>query len=730
MKSPIRTARAFPPRTLYLILAPLLFLGLVFVQNFVFLRDIRGALLLVSGVGVVVMLAVFAGERKREAIERYLEAIPVRRLARRLFLVSFLVYLIYATGLVFPALPFTGDEPHYLLITRSIVKEGDINLAEDYQNKEYQAFYDGELNLHAYPGKKGERFLYSRHLPALSVLVAPFYVAGEKAGGWFASLTSGAGIRRTVLVFSSRFPICLLTALLGQVFFLTACQLTGNKRAALAAWLVLSFTMPLFFYSQLIYPEVPVALILALVAYALILKTKLSWRNLFLAGTGVGLLPWFGIKYIPLAGAAALVVILMAAKAGRMTVKNAASFLAPLAVSSGLFFLFLKRLYGGVAPQAVYRGAAEGADLSISRFLADGPVDFLSRLLAHLVDQRIGLFVYAPVLILSLAGFLLLRKGKRGPAHILGGLFVVFWVFCSLTRYWAGFCPPGRPLLPVIWIPALFLASALAIERSKPALAIRKGLVIVSLFFVFAALPNPRILYQDSISALLGSGHPELPSQFLGSLNGLLFDWTKGIPMLATTVPEQRTWGIAVLWILGIFLITGISLWRKKSVGQEHVRLGLTGHLGLVVILGLAFVTLTFFSVRLDDGFAVGSGEAFPQDQNCLGPELGGFWVKGESQTGVIVSTDRPLSELSVILRSPVKGKTTVRLGSHKKEWRRPLQNMAERTLVYSAPRAFRWNGKFLHTLLVKEKSGFYPYKIDIDSRDRRFLGVFVRLEF
>lgn len=198
--------------------------------------------------------------------------------------------------------------------------------------------------------------------------------------------------------------------------------------------------------------------------------------------------------------------------------------------------------------------------------------------------------------------------------------------------------------------------------------------------------------------------------------------------MLATTVPEQRTWGIALLWIIAAIMMTGIYLWKKKSPGREPVRIGLKGHLGMVVILGLAFVTLTFFNVRLQDGFAVGAGEAFPQDQNCLGPEPGGFWVRGESRTVVIIRTDRPLSELSVILRSPVEGKTTVRLGGQKKEWRRPLRDMAERTLVYSAPRSFRWRGQFLYTLEVGEKSGFYPSNIDVNSHDRRFLGVFVRL--
>lgn len=729
MRPPIRTARAFFSRSFILILTPLLFLGLTFVRRIVFLRGIDGALLVVSGLGVVVLLTAYLTQHKRGAIQALLDSLPARRLSWRLFLLSLLIYGLYATGLIFPALPFTGDEPHYLLITRSLVTDGDLNLADDYQNKEYKAFYDGELDLHAYPGKKGERFLYSRHLPGLPVLIAPFYVAGEKVARVLSSLTHQAGGERTLLVLFSRLPICLLTALLGLVFFLSAWELTRKKSAALLAWMIFSFTSPLLFYSQLIYPELPVALILAGGAYGLILKKRTSARDLFWAGAGIGLLPWFGIKYIPLAGAAFLIVVFLAAREGRGKTKAAVSFLAPLAVSAGLFLLFLYSLYGRISPQAVYRGSAGGADPSISRFLVKDLADFLSRLLAYLLDQRTGLFIYAPILILSLFGALMLRRTRPQPVYLLGGLFVTFWVFCSMTFYWAGFCPPGRPLLPVIWIPALFLASGLANERNKVALAIRKGLVVLSFFLVFVALRNPRLLYQDSMFFLLGPGHPEMPSRLLNSLNSLLVDWTKWVPTLATTVREQKTWGVAFFWTIAVLAITLIFLRKERAKSPEAVRLGLKGHLALVAFLGMAFVTLSFFDVRLENGLAVSGGEAFAQDKNCLGPELSGFWVRGESRATLVIRTDRPVSEVAVRLESPVEGKATVQLGSKKQESRRPSWNMAEQVLLFSSPRPFRWKGRYLYTLQVGEAGGFYPYNIDMNSRDKRFLGVFVRLD-
>lgn len=110
-------------------------------------------------------------------------------------------------GWSFPPSPLTGDEPHYLLITKSLIQDGDINLRNNYQNKDYLEFYPGPLNVHAFPGKKGREYLYSQHFPGLSVLLLPFFILGEKMG---------------LLVFMTRFPISVLTALLGALFFLFA----------------------------------------------------------------------------------------------------------------------------------------------------------------------------------------------------------------------------------------------------------------------------------------------------------------------------------------------------------------------------------------------------------------------------------------------------------------------------------------------------------------------------
>lgn len=270
----------------------------------------------------------------------------------RLFLVSFAVNAFLASGFVFPPHPLTGDEPHYLLFTKSLIDDGDINLFNNTAREDHRRFYPGAMESHAKLGRGGPGTLYSRHLPGLSILLVPFYALADRMD----SLSA--------FVFIVRLPICLLTALLGAAFFLFALDLTGSRRAATAAWCMFSFTAPVFFYSSLIYPEIPAALITLLVFRPLFLRREASPFVLLLAGAGIGLLPWLSAKYAVLS---ILLFILAAAPRLKKSRSSRREFMrfsaAPLVL--GLLFLFFPRsTYGHFNPVAVYMGAATPQTLS------------------------------------------------------------------------------------------------------------------------------------------------------------------------------------------------------------------------------------------------------------------------------------------------------------------------------------------------------------------------------
>jgi hypothetical protein len=709
-------------------LSPSLLLYLTFLQYFFFLSDIDPVLMAISGLGSIYLLAVFLARLKRGQPRA---PIPTKRLARRLFFVTLLAYILYLSGLVFPAQPFSGDEPHYLLITKSLVSDGDINLYNNYQNKDYLKFYPGELDAHAYPGKKGERFLYSKHFPGLPVLLAPSFFLGEKLVKSVFRLNEDVAKERAILIFFSRLTLCFLAAFLSAAFFLFASELTRKRNAALLAWFIFSFTAPVLFYSHLIYPEIPVALILLLVAYHVIQKKNLSASSLFGAGVGIGLLPWFGIKYIILAVAIFCIVTFLFLRSPGKNLKKVLALASPLVISAGLFILTLLSMYGALSPQTIYKGTVEAQNFPLSRLIVADLMNFFRRLLGYFFDQRVGIFVFSPAYILLLPGLFFLAKRSKKEASLLIGLFSVFYIFCSLNYYWGGYVPPARPLLPVLWIPALLMAGGFALTQNKISLVIRNSLLTLSFLVTFISLRNPRLLYHESLSNLSLDSPREVFSNLLTRFSNVLIDWRPLVPSLSNRFPEQLNWAPLVLWIPMIIGIALLFLRSRKLKNPDAPLLTLSPHLGMVFLLSLFLIIQTFFNIRLENGFSFAGKnyEAFVQDENTYGKELEGFWVKGKSEAALVIKTAQSVSSISLTLTSPIGGRTVVRLARRAQDIRRNSRSGLEKRITFPSPRGFHWKGGVLYLLRVKEENGFYPYRIDRNSKDARFLGVFVRIE-
>ena len=68
-----------------------------------------------------------------------------------------------------------GDEPHYLIITQSLLKDGDLKIENNHRSGDYRAYFAGELPKPDYRrrGRNGE--IYSIHAPGLPALVAPAF---------------------------------------------------------------------------------------------------------------------------------------------------------------------------------------------------------------------------------------------------------------------------------------------------------------------------------------------------------------------------------------------------------------------------------------------------------------------------------------------------------------------------------------------------------------------------
>ena len=157
-----------------------------------------------------------------------------------------------------------GDEPHYLIITESLLRDHDLKIENNHQRRDYLAFYPGELRPDFFErGKNGE--IYSIHAPGLPVLILPVYAIAGRYG-----------------VVALMAFIAALTAL---AMFDLAESIAG-RQAAVLTWLACGFTVPFIPHAWMIFPELPGAL---LVAWAALMGVRengavagslgLAWRR-------------------------------------------------------------------------------------------------------------------------------------------------------------------------------------------------------------------------------------------------------------------------------------------------------------------------------------------------------------------------------------------------------------------------------------------------------------------
>ena len=164
-------------------------------------------------------------------------ATDVRWSANRAAIVSLLVY-----SLLIPAMsraPIDGDEPFYLLVTESIVRDFDLDLANQYRDLSSSA--SGRLDLKPQPGDPvgANGAQYSRHEPLLPILMIPGYL--------FAGLP---GALATIVIFAALLVRSTMRLLEDEGV---------DEASTRAVFPFFAFGPPIVFYAARIWPEVPAA---------------------------------------------------------------------------------------------------------------------------------------------------------------------------------------------------------------------------------------------------------------------------------------------------------------------------------------------------------------------------------------------------------------------------------------------------------------------------------------
>lgn len=430
----------------------------------------------------------------------------------------------------------TGDEPHYLIMTQSVLREGDFDLRNNYERMDYLAYYP-DMIPDPHVTVVGNAW-YPVHEIGLPILVAPlFAVAGRPGVVMMLSLMTVVGIR-------------VLWSLLRRAGF--------APKTTVITTLVAGFSLPLISLSGQIFPEVPAFLIVSMALWVILAPAPTGWSWAALVG-GLAFLPWLHPKYM------ALAIALLSSAA--LTHHQRAARPALAAAGGSLFIsiagsMFHSHQWYGVAlpgtpiltPQAPI--AQDWLTTLAAHFFVEPGVG----LLGTLFDQQSGLFFASPVYVLAIPGIVMLWRRRRSWAIACGVIFASVYLPAGAFGVWhGGFSSPARLLTPVVPVLALGIASALDAGGQRA-------------WKLFGLLAVPSLLHAYLVTALPSFtryGDPVSQHNYFIALFERLtrLDLTLLFPTFRNSV--STTWLTLSVYLLAIIAIA-ILLIRQNATERVY----------------------------------------------------------------------------------------------------------------------------------------------------------------
>ena len=545
-------------RSLAFALAPFALLWLWAVPFLPWLPDRLPLLLVLAGPGrwIVVGVASLGLLLRVGALDR-LSSLRLALGRRWIFAVSLLVYLVFGLGSARVNGP-AGDEPHYLIIAESLLKDGDLMIENNHVRGDYRSFFfHGDLRPdYLKRGKNGA--IYSIHAPGLPMLLLPAYAVGGYVGAVA--------------------MLCCLAALTALAVFDLSAAIAGPTAASIT-WVGVCLTIPFVPHAWLIFPEMAGTLVVAWTALWL-------WRPVDEVGTfgwlrrGVvlGVLPWLHTKFV------VLLVVLATALAIRLLRRPRAlvAVATPVAVSGLLWMYSFYAIYGVLDPEAPY-GAYAGLFVVI-RNIPHG-------LIGLLFDQKFGLLFYSPIYLVAIAGaWLMLRR--RETMYLAATLIATCVSYAAsssrLYMFWGGAGAPARFLVPTLPCLAPMIAIAVA-ETRRPAARALVGLWLglgVSVAVAGIVWPSTRMLFSDPhgrarvLEALQGGSPlalviPTFTDPDWVAQIGQFWPWLLASAAgLAALVVSSRRWSLSAWRLAGlttaVFALSGAVLTARPAAAVRE----------------------------------------------------------------------------------------------------------------------------------------------------------------
>ena len=413
----------------------------------------------------------------------------------------------------------TGDEPFYLLTTKSLISDQDLDLQNQYQNHDYEEFFDHEDGLWKQSVPLSDGTLLSPHNPGLSVFLMPGYFLGG--------------------LFGAQMQMAVTAAITWALAFLLAFELSKSFWLSILSTLSLGLSATAVIYGSEIYPEVPAALVLVLSLLYLKRVTVDNWWKIIIFIFLVSLLPWLGTKY------AILGLVLVIWSLCQIDRVSAVKMLGGLALSGGVYIWFHLVTFEGLTPYNVNMVYYNNSTWTIFGF----HIDFINqfyRLWGLLLDRRFGLVHWQPITLLTLPGLFLLARQSAIPRVIAVLVGAQWLVACFVAITMMGYWFPGRTVMTIF--PLLPCLLVVILERYSTSKLLWISFVITSLY---GLLTSYSLIQAGKSMQIVVAFNPFELDSWLFKQIGFLF------PQYTSWTFE--TWILTVVWLaVGFCLVTSI----------------------------------------------------------------------------------------------------------------------------------------------------------------------------
>jgi hypothetical protein len=431
---------------------------------------------------------------------------------------------------VFPRLP-AGDEPHYLVITQSLLNDHDLKIENNHRQGDYHAYYGGELKPD-YLRRGRDREIYSIHAPGLPAIIAPvFALLGYPGVVIVLALASGCA---TALTWSAVWRI------------------TSDVASSWFGWAAVALSVPFFFQAFVAFPDGPGAIIVMIGIAATLAGLDASQRFLFVTGVALAMLPWLHTRFAVLA--VALGGIIAARNLGSPAiVRRASALFAIPALSAAGWFWFFYAIYGTPNPAAPYGHYTQSSLGNVTRGVP-----------GLLFDQQFGLIPNAPVYICAGLGFILMSR--RWPRLTIELLLVAVPYSLAVAAYqmwWGGLSSPARFLVPIV-LPLAIPAGVWFATSGRGARLVGLGALFLSVLITgaLATVRHGALLYNVRDGA----------ARWLLWISPLV-NLPAGLPSLFQNAPPivlEQT----LVWVLAIAATCGMSaLAARRALASQMIAL-------------------------------------------------------------------------------------------------------------------------------------------------------------